>query len=131
MFYTVQNSCYPKQSLLSNSDVASITSNSGDAVATSSLLHFTDSNDNWCPSIEGIDLPLVIDFSFTEEVLLTSMAIAGKKTNNVDLFVSSYSLSYATNALCNLTLYEDLSGQSVSLYFHYKNLHNYCTGLLQ
>jgi len=99
---------------LSESDIVNITSNSHTPVVTSSLLHFADISDNWCPSTENIDLPLVINFSFAEEVLLTSIAVAGSKTNNVDYFVSSYSLSYANDTSCELTLYEDMLGESVS-----------------
>ena len=113
-FCVVNNSCYPDQNLLSHADIANITSNSHDTVVTTSLLRLIDSTDNWCPSTEDINLPLVIDFYFAEVILLTSVAIAGRKTNNGDYFVSSYSLSYASNASCNLTLYEDLSGHSVS-----------------
>ena len=112
--FAVNNSCFPNQNLLDPSNIVNVTSNSHDTVATTSLLRLIDSRDNWCPSAEDIDLPLVIDFYFAEVTLLTSLAIAGRKNNNGDYFVSSYSLSYASNASCNLTLYEDLSGQSVS-----------------
>ena len=98
---------------MSSSDV-NITSNAANAIATSSLLRFPDDSDNWCPSTEGIDLPLVINFSFSEEILMTSLAITGRETNDADYFVSSYSLSYASNESCDPTLYEDLLGQSVS-----------------
>ena len=98
---------------MSTSDV-NITSNAGNAIATSSLLRFPDDSDSWCASTEGIDLPLVIDFSFAEVVLLTSLAITGRRTNDADYYVSSYSLSYASNGSCDLTLYKDLLGQSVS-----------------
>ena len=111
--YVAQDSCYPNHGLISTTDV-NVTSNSRSVVVASSLFRLADSNDNWCPSTEEIDLPLVIDFSFAEMVLLTSVAIAGRKTNDADYFVSSYSLLYATNTSCNLTLYEDLLGQSVS-----------------
>lgn len=109
----MENSCY-KNNLLSDSDIVNIASNSLDDVPTSSLL-LTVTNDKWCPLIEGIDLPLIINFNFAEVVLLTSLALEGKKTNDVDFFISSYSLSYASNTSCNLTLYEDLFGQSVSI----------------
>ena len=106
----VNNSCYQNSLKPSN-----VTSNSHDVVAMTSLLSLIDSSDNWCPSTEDINLPLVIDFYFAEVMLLTSVAMAGRKTNNGDYFVSSYSLSYASNTSCNLTLYEDLSGKSVSI----------------
>ena len=111
--YAAQGSCYPNQISL-NASTVNITSNSDSAISTSSLLRFPDNSDNWCPSTEGIDLPLVIDFSFTQMMLLTSLTFTGRKTNDADFFVSSYSLSYATNGSCDLTLYEDLLGNSVS-----------------
>ena len=83
-------------------------------MVTTSLFRLIDSTDNWCPSTEDINLPLVIDFYFAEVTVLTSVAMAGRKTTNGDHFVSSYSLSYVSNASCNLTLYEDLTGHSVS-----------------
>ena len=96
--------------------ITNITSNSNDDVVKTSFLRYKDDDDHWCPSVEGVDLPLVISFSFDKEVIITSMVIAGRETRNADYFITSYSLSYATNDdLCNLTQYKDLFGRSVSL----------------
>ena len=131
IIHVVDSSCYPNQTLLCDSDIVNITSNSRDAVVIPSLLHLADNDDHWCPSTAEIDLPLVITFSFSETVLLTSMAISGKKTINADLFVASYSLSYATDTSCNLKLYEDLFGGSVSACVVLGTNNYYCTGISQ
>jgi len=62
-----------------------------------------------------MNLPLVISFSFDEEVIITSMLIAGRETRDADMFITSYSLSYTNYDMCNLTQYKDLFGKSVSL----------------
>ena len=85
----VNNSCHLNQNLLSSSNL-NVTSNSHDAVVMTSLFRLIDSNDDWCPSTEGIELPLFIDFYFAEPTLLSSMAMSGRKNNDVDFFVSSY-----------------------------------------
>ena len=97
-----------------SSSNVNVTSNSHDTVVMTSLFRLIDSNDDWCPSTEGIELPLFIDFYFAEPTLLSSMAMSGRKNNDVDFFVSSYLLSYTSSSSCNLTVYEDLTGQSVS-----------------
>jgi len=98
-----------------NSLIRSITSNAANNVAKTSLLRYKDDGDHWCPSVEGVNLPLVINFNFEEEVIITSMVIVGRQTREADSFITSYSLSYATSDnLCNLTQYKDLQGRSVS-----------------
>ena len=109
----VNNSCHLNQNLLSSFNV-NVTSNSHDAVLRTSLFRLIDSNDHWCPSTEDIELPLFIDFYFAEATLLSSVAIAGRKNNDIDFFVSSYLLSYTSSSSCNLTVVEGLTGQSVS-----------------
>jgi len=113
-----------------NNLITSITSNAANNVVKTSLLRYKDDGDHWCPSVEGVDLPLVISFSFDEAVTITSMVIVGRQTRDADYFITSYSLSYtASNDLCNLTQYKDLLGRTVSLSPMMFSIVMFCSGI--
>ena len=97
-----------------------------------SLLRYKDDDHHWCPSVEGVDLPLVISFSFDEAVIITSMVIVGRQTRDADYFITSYSLSYTTSDdLCNLTQYKNLLRRSVSLSSMMYSIVMFCSGISQ